>query len=443
MKIRENIPISKLTTMRLGGPARYVVEVETSEDVKKVFAFAEGEKSAVKDKTSALRTLSDGEITLETFENLPVFPLGAGANSIGRDDGFDGVLILDRIKGIEVLDETADGVLVRAGGGEVWDDFVQFCCEREYSGVEAMSGIPGLVGSAPVQNIGAYGQEVASVIDHVEAYDRQTGEMVVLTKDEMQMGYRTTIFNSGKDQGRYFITAVVFSLENREFLKPPFYASLQVYLAEQQGINPAKSSDSSKTPKTSETSKTLTASNHPPLPEIEYREYSPLEIRAAVLAVRGSKLPDPAEKPSAGSFFKNVYLSESEAEAARAKGLKVYEKPGSSLKNAQGEPLKYMVNSGYLIQDRGLSGQLLHGMRVNEKAALVLINESAKSYEDLAAARSEIRNAVQEKFGYVLEQEPVEIAAGDTRNSFSVQTNVNQTEKLLRGAGSAAEGTNL
>lgn len=355
MKIRENVPISELTTMRLGGNARYVVEVETLEDVKKAFDFAEE-------------------------KNLPAYPLGGGANSIGRDEGFGGVLILNHLKGIEVFDESEDGVFVRAAGGEIWDDFVKFCCNREYSGIEAMSGIPGLVGSAPVQNIGAYGQEIANVIDHVEAYDRKTKEMVILSRDEMKMGYRTTIFNSGKDKGRYFITAVTVELENREFLRPPFYASLQSYLAKQQNLS-----------------------------EAEDREYSPNEIREAVLEIRGDKLPDPKTTPSAGSFFKNVYLSKKEAKKAREKGLKVYEKPRNTLKNSDGELLNYMVNSGYLIQDCGLSGKLLHGMRINDKAALVLINESAKNYADLSKARAEIRKAVKEKFGYDLEQEPVEI----------------------------------
>ena len=339
--------------MRLGGNARFVIEVESVADVKEAFRFADEKQ-------------------------LPVFALGAGANTIGRDEGYDGVLILDRIKGIEVVEETEDGVLVRAGGGEVWDDLVAYCCEREYSGIEAMSGIPGLVGSAPVQNIGAYGQDISQTIDHVEAYDRQSREMVILGRDEMQMGYRSTIFNTGDNAGRYFITAVTLMLENREFLRPPFYASLQAYLAKEQGIE---------------------APSDGTLPEIADRFYSPNEIRQAVLAVRGAKLPDPATIPSSGSFFKNIYLSDDEASAARAQGLKVYDKPGGG----------HMLNSGFLIQSCGLSGKLLHGMRVNERAALVLINESAKSYADLDAARSEIRQAVKTKFGYDLQQEPVEI----------------------------------
>ena len=375
--------------MRLGGPARYVIEVESIQDVKAVFDFADGDQNCLgqnqpdqgqPSQTPTKRTLSDGQTTIETDKPVKVFPLGAGANSIGRDEGFDGILLLDRIKGIEVLDETEDGVLVRACGGEVWDDFVAFCADREYSGIEAMSGIPGLVGSAPVQNIGAYGQEISNVIDHVEAYDRKAKEMVILGKDEMQMGYRTTIFNTGAEKDRYFITAVTVELENREFLRPPFYASLQAYLSKKQGFPPQ--------------------TDHSKLPEIEDRPYSPNEIREAVLAIRGDKLPDPAKIASAGSFFKNVYISEDEAEAARAKGLKVYDKPNGG----------HMINSGYLIQDCGLSGQLLHGMRVNKKAALVLINESAKNYQDLAAARAEIKKAVKDKFGYDLEQEPVEIA---------------------------------
>lgn len=414
MKIRENVPLSELTTMRLGGPARYVVEVESVADVAKVYEFADGKitassadritsqssnvkvttprfpgsKATTSQPSDSPRTLSDGRTTISTTTPLEIYPLGGGANSIGRDEGFDGIIILNRLKGIEVLEETEDGALVRAAGGEIWDDFVAFCCDREYSGVEAMSGIPGLVGSAPVQNIGAYGQELSNVLDSVEAYDRQTGEMVILNKSDLKMGYRSTIFNTGKDKNRYFITAIIVELENREFLRPPFYASLQAYLAKQQN-NGHVSGDA--TPQAPASARAL--------PEIEDRPYAPNEIRAAVLAVRGSKLPDPAEKASAGSFFKNIYLSADEAEKAREKGLKVYEKSDG----------RFMINSGYLIEACGLSGQLLHGIRINDKAALVLINESAKNYADLAKARAEIRAAVKEKFGYDLEQEPVEI----------------------------------
>lgn len=342
MKLRENVLISELTTMRLGGEARYVAEVSSLADVKEAYEFARDEK-------------------------LPVFILGSGSNTIGRDEGFPGLLILNRLTGMEVVEETSDDVLVRAVGGEIWDDFVGFCVERGYSGIEAMSAIPGTVGAAPVQNIGAYGQEIAQTIDNVEAYDTKTGEMVILGRDEMKMNYRSTIFNTGADAGRYFITAVTLRLENDEHLEPPFYTSLQKYLDEHQ-----------------------------------ISDYSPSTIRAAVSAIRAEKLPDPAVEASAGSFFKNIHLPDEEAQTAREKGLEIFDKPNGT----------HVLNAGWLIEEAGLKGrELPGGFHISDKAALILINDNAKSYEDLEAARAEIIRTVFDKFGFSLEQEPVELVA--------------------------------
>ena len=202
MKIRENVLISELTTMRLGGAAKYAIEIEEIADIAKAYDFA-------------------------AEKNLPVYILGGGANTIGTDKGFAGVIIMNKMKGIETVLETSDEAVVRALGGEIWDDFVAFCCERGYSGVEALSKIPGTVGAAPVQNIGAYGQDVSQTIENVEAYDSTKKEIVTLGREDLQMGYRKTIFNSGKDSTRYFIIAVTFVLENEEFMEPPFYAGIQ------------------------------------------------------------------------------------------------------------------------------------------------------------------------------------------------------------------------
>ena len=339
MKIRENVPISELTTMRIGGNAKFVLEVTELSDVPEAFAFARE-------------------------KNLPVWIMGGGANTIGHDAGFDGVIILNKLRGIEIISQTADEVEICAGGGEVWDDLVEFACERGYSGIEALSKIPGSVGAAPVQNIGAYGQEISQVIEHVQAYDTQTGELVVIGKEEMQMSYRSTIFNNGPDAGRYFIISVTLMLENEPSLKPPFYKSLQKYL-DDNGIT----------------------------------DYTPMSIRKAVSAVRAAKLPDPAVEASAGSFFKNIFLNSEQAADVKAHGIKVWEKSDGRL----------MINSGYLIQEAGLCGRELHGFKVSDKAALVLINVDAKSYADLDAARAEIRKIVADKYGFLLEQEPVEI----------------------------------
>ena len=347
MIIKENIPLSTLTTMRLGGNARYVLEVEELKDIPEAFNFA-------KEK------------------NLPIWILGGGANTIATDDGFPGAIIINKIRGIEVISETSDEVVVRAFGGEVWDDFVAWTCERNYSGVEAMSKIPGSVGAAPVQNIGAYGQEVSQTIESVEAYDTKTGELVIIGREDMKMSYRSTIFNTGKDAGRYFIVAVTFILENEEYMEQPFYNSLQKYLDEHH-----------------------------------ITDYSPKSIRSAVSAIRADKLPDPETTPSAGSFFKNIYLSDEKAKAAEEKGIKIWTKPDG----------RKMINSGYLIEAAGLKGKVLHGIRVSDKAALVLINESANAYSDLANAKKEIIDTVRDKFGFTLEQEPVEIPASTKENN--------------------------
>ena len=350
MIIKESIPLSTLTTMRLGGNARYVLEVEELKDIPEAFNFVKDHK-------------------------LPFFILGGGANTIATDEGFSGAIIVNKIKGIEVISETSDEAVVRAFGGETWDDFVEWTCERGYSGVEALSKIPGSVGAAPVQNIGAYGQEVSQTIESVEAYDIKTGELVVIGREDMKMSYRSTIFNTGKDAGRYFIVAVTFVLENEEYMEQPFYSSLQNYLDEHQ-----------------------------------ITDYSPKNIRAAVSVIRAEKLPDPATTPSAGSFFKNIYLSDEEAAKAKEKGIKVWEKSDG----------RKMINSGLLIELAGLKGKVLHGIRVSDKAALVLINESASTYSDLANAKKEIVNAIKEKFGFTLEQEPVIIPADG--NSVSAKT---------------------
>lgn len=337
MNIRENIPISTLTTMRLGGEARYVIEIRKVSDVAAAYDFAKE-------------------------QGLPVFVLGDGANTIGYDEGFDGVILLNRLQGVQIMREVAGEILIQGMGGENWDSFVEFSTKRGYSGIEAMSAIPGTLGAAPVQNIGAYGQEIRQVLDSVEVYDTKAHRILRLRCERLQFGYRRSIFNTGNQVGRYFIISVTVRLR-RGRLTPPFYNSLQRFIDEN-----------------GET------------------DFSPANIRRMVSEIRAAKLPDPKVEASSGSFFKNVIIKDDEVAAAEAQGIKVWQEEG-----------KNKINSGFLIEEAGLKGKELHGMRVSETAALILINDHAKSYAELAAAREEIRAAVKEKFGYFLEQEPVEI----------------------------------
>ena len=335
MKILENIPIASLTTMRLGGPARFVIEIEKPEDVPEAYNFARE-------------------------RDLPVFVLGGGANTLGHDEGFDGVLIMNKLVGIDI-DMHNDSATVHAMGGEVWDDLVAKTCEAGLTGIEALSKIPGTVGAAPVQNIGAYGQDISQVLESIEVFDTADSAFKTLAAADLGFAYRKSILNSS-ESGRYFVLAATFKLRVGEMARP-FYKSLEKYIADHNET-----------------------------------DFAPAAIRRMVSAIRADKLPDPEFIPSAGSFFKNVYVDDARADELLAQGFPVYRGHDGN-----------KINSGWLIEQAGLSGKVLHGFRVNEKAALVLINESATSYADLAAARQEIVDIVFEKFGFKLEQEPVEI----------------------------------
>ncbi|MBQ6130363.1 UDP-N-acetylmuramate dehydrogenase [Candidatus Saccharibacteria bacterium] len=338
MKLRENVPLAELTTMRLGGPARFVIEAETEDDVREAYDFA-----------------------LE--KRLPLYPLGSGANSLGLDFGFPGIILLNRLKGFEILNQSKTRLLVKAFGGEIWDDFVAFTCQKGFADLAVLSKIPGTVGAAPVQNIGAYGGEAKDTLKSVSVYDSLLDEFRELAADDCDFAYRHSIFNSGETKGRYFILSATFEL-TKPSLAPPFYNSLQAYL-DAHGIS----------------------------------DYSPDNLRAAVSEIRKEKLPDPETTPSAGSFFKNLYAPASEKARLEALGLSLRE-------TADGT---YKLNVAQVLELSGLKGKVFHGFEISEKAPLVLINRSGTSYADLEAAVLEITKIVREKFGLTLEPEPVPI----------------------------------
>ena len=333
MRVNENILISSLTTMRLGGPAKYVIEIEQPAEIPEAYNFA-------------------------AQQNLPVFILGYGANVIGHDDGFNGVILINRMRGIEVV----TGGQIKIMGGEYWDDVVSYTCERGLTGIEALSKIPGYAAAAPVQNIGAYGQDLSQTFVSADVYDSAAGTFKTLGRQDLNFSYRKSALNTTA-KGRFFVISITLALKHGQMPRP-FYNSIERHI-EEHAIT----------------------------------DFSPQSIRTIVSAIRAAKLPDPREKASAGSFFKNIYLTAAEADLAESKGYPVHRGQDGN-----------KINSGWLIEQAGFKGALLHGIRVSPTAALVLINESATSYADLAAARSEIVTKVYDKFGYWLEQEPVEIA---------------------------------
>lgn len=339
MDIHTNIPLKNYTTMRLGGPARFMTDVHTPEEVADVCRNA--------------RT-----------RELPVFILGGGSNVVARDEGFDGLVVRNRIPGFAVTSDDPAQTIITVGAGESWDDVVRRTVDMNLSGIEALSAIPGTAGAAPVQNIGAYGQEIADSLVSLEAYDMSADRFVVLQNSDCGFSYRHSIFR-GTAAGRYVITSITLRLY-KTAPQPPFYAAVQDYF-DSHGI-------------------TL---------------FTPQILRDAVIDIRKNKLPDPSIMPNTGSFFKNAVI-----EAWQLNDLKkeypdipTYDMPDGL----------YKVPSGWLIEHAGLKGKTLHGIHVHDKNALVLINESAKTYADLAAARDEIIGAVRDTFRITIVQEPLEI----------------------------------
>lgn len=339
MDVHTNIPLKNHLTMKIGGPARFMADAHTPEELGQAIQNASAQK-------------------------IPFYILGGGSNVIAKDEGFSGLVIRNRIMGFSVVTEDTASVTIKVGAGENWDELVARTVEMNLTGIEAMSAIPGTAGAAPVQNIGAYGQEIADTFVELEAYDSQTNQFVILSDDECQFSYRHSIFR-GDQAGRYGITSITIKLFKSP-PQPPFYAAVQAYF-DANGIT----------------------------------FYSAAEIRKAVIAIRSDKLPNPAERPNSGSFFKNSVVEDWQLQEL----LQAYpDMPHYDMGDG-----RHKVPTGWLIEQSGLKGQLLHGMRIHDKNALVLINESATSYEDLQAARNEIAIKVRDMFRVSISQEPLEM----------------------------------
>jgi UDP-N-acetylmuramate dehydrogenase len=339
MEIHTNIPLKNYVTMKIGGNARFMADVHIPADVATICKRAEE-------------------------QGLPIFILGGGSNTIVHDEGFNGIVIRNRIPGFHVIEDTPSNATIKIGAGEQWDEIVKRTVDLGLTGIEALSAIPGTCGAAPVQNIGAYGQEIAETLLSLEAYDTQTKSVVTLTNEQCGFSYRHSIFR-GEQAGRYVILTITLQLY-KSSPQPPFYKAVQEYLD----------------------AHTITI-------------FTPQTIRDAVIAIRTEKLPDPKVLPNTGSFFKNAIVEDWQLNDLKNEypDIPTYDMPDGTFK----------VPTGWLIEQTGLKGQVLHGMKIHDKNALVLINESATGYADLAAARQEIISAVRDKFRISIEQEPLEL----------------------------------
>ena len=334
MTLIENCSIKPYATFGIEAKARYFAKVSSIEELTEV-------------------------LHNPLVSGFPVLILGGGSNMLFTKD-FEGLVVKIEFKGITVENQNDDTVLVTACAGEDWDHFVSYCVENGYAGLENLSLIPGVVGTSPVQNIGAYGVEVKDTIDHVTVYDRSTGEICKLTNTECHFGYRESIFKYAA-KGRYIIATVTFRL----MLNPVFHT--QYGAIGEELITMGISSLSIKA------------------------------IRNAVISIRTRKLPDPLIIGNAGSFFKNPTIDAKQYKRLHDTfpGLVGYELSNGSFKLA----------AGWMIEQCGWKGYRKGDVGVHAHQALVLVNYGHATGSEMLALAIEIQSSIKTKFGIDLEME--------------------------------------
>ena len=346
MLLQENVALAPLTTFRLGGPARFFVEAKTIGEVQEAVAFARS-------------------------KNLPLFILGGGSNLLVADCGWPGLVLKVAIPGVERRPGEIDGnVMFDVGAGESWDSFVAHAVNAQCAGIECLSGIPGSVGGTPVQNVGAYGQEVSETIESVEVFDLKDGQVRELCREACGFTYRSSIFNT-TERGRFVILRVAYALApgGEPHLS---YADLQRHFEGR------------------ETPPTLA----------ETRE-GVRQIRAlkGMLIVDG----DP-DCRSAGSFFKNPVVSQEQHEDLRkraaAKGLTLPSYP--ALEKSK------KISAAWLVEHSGFTRGYGSGkVGISSKHALAIVNRGGATAAEVLALKDQIQQQVEQIWGIRLEPEPV------------------------------------
>jgi UDP-N-acetylmuramate dehydrogenase len=293
------------------------------------------------------------------FKSLEKLILGGGSNLLFTRD-FEGIVLRNRILGKEILEQNEDFAYVRAGAGEIWHEFVLFCIENGFGGLENLSLIPGTVGAAPMQNIGAYGVEIKDSFAYLEAVNINDGKIQTFDKDACHFGYRESVFKK-ELKGQFIITCVVFRLSK----KPAFNTSYGAI-------------------------KTT-------LDEMGIKELGIKAISDAVCHIRRSKLPNPAEIGNAGSFFKNPEIPEIQYNILKEKFTEI-----PCYKTSPG---MVKVPAGWLNEQCGWKGKVVGQTGVHKNQALVLVNYGNATGAEVKKLSEDIRHSVKEKFGIELETE--------------------------------------
>ncbi len=339
MQIRENVPLAPMTTLQVGGPARYFAETTSAADVREGVDWARA-------------------------RGLPLFVLGGGSNLVVSDSGFRGLVLKMSVRGIEQRNQGGQAFF-EAGAGENWDDLVARAVSANCAGLECLSGIPGTVGGTPVQNVGAYGQEVAETITEVETLDLREGQLRTLCNEACGFAYRSSIFNNS-ERGRFVILRVTFALEPGGAPRIE-YRDLREYFA----------------------------GTHPTLQQVRH---AVREIRRskAMLIVEGDE-----DARSAGSFFKNPVLDAAQYErllSATSGTLPSYPAPGQ----------QYKVPAAWLLEHAGFcKGSSRGAVGISRKHALAIVNRGGATAAEIVALKNDIQAAVRDKFGIELVPEPV------------------------------------
>lgn len=312
-------------------------------------------------RLAVIGSLSDLEELYQDklLNNDDTFILGEGSNVLFTKH-YEGLILLNQIRKMEVLKENSDWVYLKVNGGENWTNLVDYTVDKGWGGLENLSLIPGTVGAAPVQNIGAYGVEVKDIIESVSAYDMLTGKTVSFLNDECGFGYRNSIFKSSQ-KGRYFILNVVFRLSKKPVLNLE-YAPLKKKFENR-----------------------------------DTESISLKELSEAIKEIRLSKLPEPEKLANAGSFFKNPVIAFSKIKEL----LAVY--PDMPFYKVSEE--NYKLAAGWLIEKAGWKGRRIGDAGVHEKQALVIVNYGKATGKEIYFISKEIQSSVEEKFGVNLVRE--------------------------------------
>jgi UDP-N-acetylmuramate dehydrogenase len=346
MELQQNVPLAPLTTIGIGGPARFFFRATTVDDVRAALAWAQEHAQ-------------------------PVFVLGGGSNLLIADSGFDGLVLQVDLRGIVIESEDPETVMVKAAAGEPWDPFVAVTVDRAWAGVECLSGIPGSTGATPIQNVGAYGQDVSETIARVEVLDRTTDRVVWFTNAECRFGYRASLFKN-LERERYIVLSVTFRLR-RDGAATVKYPELRKYL-EEQNVSLAD------------------------LPR----------VREAVIAIRKRKGmvldPNDPDTRSDGSFFMNPILNAAEYERFASIAPEAPHFPG--------EDGTIKLSAAWLIEHAGFHKGFVHGkVGLSSKHSLAVINRGGGTAAEVVELVRMIQGRVREQFGVEIHPEPNFIGA--------------------------------